>query len=142
MGQASIQPVYNASKGAVRLRTKAVAIQQAKEGIRVNSIHPGSVATPMTKIRQGDPKLYRLTQARVPLGRVAQPEEVACEVLSQRWHTPWRRRSPLARDAAIARIAPVLRPGSPNPGGGMDWLPEPFNPLVATSGLLESSSLV
>ncbi len=73
--------MYNASKGAVRLLTKAVAIQQAKEGIRVNSIHPGSVATPMTKTRQADPEL-RLTQSRIPLGRVAQPEEVACEVLS------------------------------------------------------------
>ncbi len=74
MGQASIQPVYNASKGAVRLLTRAVAIQQAKEGIRVNSIHPGSVATPMTKTRQADPELYRLTQSRIPLGRVAQPK--------------------------------------------------------------------
>ena len=82
MGQASIQSAYNASKGAVRLLTKAVAIQQAKEGIRVNSIHPGSVATPMTKTRQVDPELYRLAQSRIPLGRVAQPEEVACEVLS------------------------------------------------------------
>ena len=77
MGQASIQSAYTASKGAVRWLTKAVAIQQAKEGIRVKSIHPGSVATPITKTRQADPELYRLTQSRIPLGRVAQPEGVA-----------------------------------------------------------------
>ena len=40
VGQSFIQPVYNASKGAVRIFTKAAAIQYAKEGIRVNSVHP------------------------------------------------------------------------------------------------------
>ena len=39
---------YNASKGAVRLFTKSTAIQYAKEGIRANSIHPGTIETLMT----------------------------------------------------------------------------------------------
>ena len=41
VGQGYIQPVYNASKGAVRIFTKSAAIQYASENIRVNSVHPG-----------------------------------------------------------------------------------------------------
>jgi NAD(P)-dependent dehydrogenase (short-subunit alcohol dehydrogenase family) len=81
IGQDSIHPAYNASKGAVRLLTKSTAIQHAKDGIRVNSVHPGSVATPMTAARRADPELYRLSLSRIPLGRVAQPEEIAYGVL-------------------------------------------------------------
>ena len=41
VGQETIHPGYNASKGAVRLVTKAAAVQHARSGIRVNSVHPG-----------------------------------------------------------------------------------------------------
>ena len=76
IGQDNIQPVYNASKGAVRIFTKSTAVQYAKEGIRVNSVHPGSVDTPMTQGRRSDPEqTERLS--RIPLGRVAEPEEIA-----------------------------------------------------------------
>jgi NAD(P)-dependent dehydrogenase (short-subunit alcohol dehydrogenase family) len=81
IGQDSIQSVYNASKGAVRLLTKATAIQYAKEGIRANSVHPGSVATLMNAARRADPELYRQSLSRIPLGRVAEPEEIAYAVL-------------------------------------------------------------
>ena len=81
IGQDNIQPVYNASKGAVRLLTKSTAIQYAKEGIRVNSVHPGTVATDMTAERLADPELYRQSLSRIPLGRVAQPEDIANAVL-------------------------------------------------------------
>jgi NAD(P)-dependent dehydrogenase (short-subunit alcohol dehydrogenase family) len=83
IGQEGIQPVYNASKGAVRLLTKATAIQYTKEGIRCNSVHPGPVDTPM---RQGgmaglDPAALEERLRRVPLGRVATPEEIAYGVV-------------------------------------------------------------
>ncbi len=81
IGQDSIQPVYNASKGAVRLLTKSTAIQYAKEGIRVNSVHPGTVATDMNAERRADPELYRRSLSQIPLGRVAQPEDIANAVL-------------------------------------------------------------
>jgi len=81
VGQPNIQPVYNASKGAVRIFTKSVAVQYAKEGIRVNSVHPGAVDTPMSAERQADPEAQRETIAHIPLGRTAQPEEVAYGVL-------------------------------------------------------------
>ena len=72
---------YGASKGAVRLFTKATAIQYAGEGIRANSVHPGAVDTPMTEGRWSDPERQRQTAERIPLGRSAQPIEVAYGVL-------------------------------------------------------------
>ena len=81
VGQSDIQPVYNASKGAVRIFTKSAAIQYAKEGIRVNSVHPGSIDTPMAGDRLNDPELQRQANERTPLGRTAHPDEVAYGVL-------------------------------------------------------------
>jgi NAD(P)-dependent dehydrogenase (short-subunit alcohol dehydrogenase family) len=83
IGQEGIQPVYNAFKGAVRLLTKATAIQYAKEGIRCNSVHPGAVDTPMRQegLAGLDPAALEERLRRVPLGRVATPEEVAYGVL-------------------------------------------------------------
>ena len=66
-------PAYNASKGAVRIFTKNVAVEHAKDSIRVNSIHPGSIWTPMT-----DASISREERGRtIPMGRVGEPEEVA-----------------------------------------------------------------
>ena len=77
VGSAFVQPVYHASKGAVRLLTKATAIQHAKDGIRCNSIHPGPMMTPMTEFTRSDPERYELSVRRIPMGRFGEPEEVA-----------------------------------------------------------------
>ncbi len=74
-------PQYQASKGAVRIFTKATAIQYAADGIRANSVHPGPIATPMTEAGRADPERYRTTISRIPLGRYGQPEEVAYGIL-------------------------------------------------------------
>ena len=74
-------PQYQASKGAVRIFTKATAIQYAREGIRANSVHPGPIATPMTEGGRADPDRYRTTVSRIPLGRYGEPEDVAFGVL-------------------------------------------------------------
>ena len=74
-------PHYQASKGAVRIFTKATAIQYAGEGIRANSVHPGPIATPMTEAGRADPERYRTTVSRIPLGRYGQPADVAYGVL-------------------------------------------------------------
>ena len=81
VGQGDIQAVYNASKGAVRIFTKSAAVQYASEGIRVNSVHPGSIDTPMTADRQADAELQRQADARHPLGRTGAPDDVAYGVL-------------------------------------------------------------
>lgn len=81
VGTDNSSPQYQASKGAVRLLTKATAIQYARDGIRVNSVHPGPIATPLNEARRANPEIYQLTVSRIPLGRYGQPEDVAYGVL-------------------------------------------------------------
>lgn len=81
VAQTYVQPVYNASEGAVRIFTKSAAIQYAKEGIRVNSVHPGAIDTPMAGERLTNPELQRQADERSPMSRTAHPDEVAYGVL-------------------------------------------------------------
>ena len=68
---------YPASKGAVRLLTKATAIQYASEGIRCNSVHPGLIETPMTETTFPTPKDREDRIAITPLRRIGTPEDIA-----------------------------------------------------------------
>ncbi len=72
---------YIASKGAVRLFTKATAIQHAKDNIRCNSIHPGPIETPMIQETLEDRDFLQERLRRIPLGRIGQVEDVAYGVL-------------------------------------------------------------
>ena len=72
---------YAASKGAVRLFTKAVAIEHAKEGIRVNSVHPNGFQTPAVEGLLSDPQTREATIANIPLGRLGDPMELAYSAL-------------------------------------------------------------
>ena len=80
VGTDTASPQYQSSKGAVRMLTKATAIQYAGEGIRVNSVHPGPIITPMTE--EGlDPETHQILLSRIPLGRYGEAENVAFGVL-------------------------------------------------------------
>jgi len=68
---------YTTSKGAAVLFTKSLAVDYAAYGIRANAVCPGMVATPMTQWRLDVPELRAEVEAKIPLGRVAQPEDVA-----------------------------------------------------------------
>ncbi len=81
IGSSRGSAAYHASKGAVRLLTKSTAIQYASDGIRVNSVHPGAIATPMTEGAQVDADLNRWYLDNTPLGRWGEPEDVAYGVL-------------------------------------------------------------
>ncbi|MFN4089198.1 MAG: SDR family NAD(P)-dependent oxidoreductase [Alphaproteobacteria bacterium] len=81
VGQRQIHPAYNASKGAVRIMTKAVAVQQAAAGIRVNSVHPGLMPPMRTSGATADPETRAKMMRRVPLGRSGEVDEVANAVL-------------------------------------------------------------
>jgi NAD(P)-dependent dehydrogenase (short-subunit alcohol dehydrogenase family) len=71
-----ISAAYTTSKGAVRLFTKATAIQYASDGIRANSIHPGTIDTPMvTDMLKGWYREDRIN--RTPLRRLGQSDDVA-----------------------------------------------------------------
>ncbi len=72
---------YTSSKGAVRSLTRTGAIQYAKEGIRVNGVFPGFVETPMTREFHAQPGVREKRTAMTPLGRLAQPQDIANGIL-------------------------------------------------------------
>lgn len=72
---------YTASKGAVRMLTKALAVDYAKYNIRANSIHPGFIATPMTTQMFADEKMRSWFESMTPLPRLGEAEDIANAVL-------------------------------------------------------------
>jgi NAD(P)-dependent dehydrogenase (short-subunit alcohol dehydrogenase family) len=70
---------YHASKGAVRLMTKNAAIRYATEGIRVNSVHPGFIDTPLVADLKGT-DVERMIIDSTPMGRWGRPEEVGAVI--------------------------------------------------------------
>jgi NAD(P)-dependent dehydrogenase (short-subunit alcohol dehydrogenase family) len=74
---------YNASKAGVNSLTKTTALEFAANGIRVNAVLPGGVATPGAKAASGEIQLKGpiLTPGRIPLGGMGEPEDIAAAVL-------------------------------------------------------------
>ncbi len=72
---------YHASKGAVRILTKSVALQYAKDNIRCNSVHPGFVDSPMTASHHAVLEVWQDRVAKTPLGRMGTPQDIAAGVL-------------------------------------------------------------
>jgi NAD(P)-dependent dehydrogenase (short-subunit alcohol dehydrogenase family) len=70
---------YQTAKGAVSTMSKNAAMSYAADGIRVNSVHPGLITTPMTLAQ--DPALSASLVDITPLGRAGRPEEVAAAVV-------------------------------------------------------------
>jgi NAD(P)-dependent dehydrogenase (short-subunit alcohol dehydrogenase family) len=74
-------PGYSASKGGVAQLTKSLAIAYAPDGIRVNAVAPGWIATPLTQALQDDPARSAAILARTPMARWGTPADVAGPVL-------------------------------------------------------------
>lgn len=72
-------PAYHAAKGAVRTLTKNIALHWAGRGVRVNSVHPGFISTPILDPTKGTPAEHVMIKM-TPLGRLGQPAEVAAGV--------------------------------------------------------------
>ena len=76
---------YSAANGAVVMLTKAMSLDHARQGIRVNCVCPGSVETPMLRREMkdmgGEAAVRLLFEEKHPLGRIAQPEEIARAIL-------------------------------------------------------------
>ena len=72
-------PAYHAAKGAVRTLTKNIALHWATEGVRVNSVHPGFIRTPILDQSRGT-EIWDAMIASTPMGRLGEPEEIAAAV--------------------------------------------------------------
>jgi NAD(P)-dependent dehydrogenase (short-subunit alcohol dehydrogenase family) len=94
---------YVAAKHGVIGLTKTAAMEYAAHGIRINALAPGLVETAMTKAWFDDPNIRRYFLAKTPLGRVAQPEEMAGMVC---FFVPTSRLSPLARRLSSTGATP------------------------------------
>lgn len=70
-------PAYSASKGGIAQLTKSLAIAWAPQGIRVNAVAPGWIATPLTQALQDDPVRSAAVLSRTPMARWGTPEDVA-----------------------------------------------------------------
>ena len=77
VGAATSQISYTASKGAVLSLTRELAVQFARQGIRVNALCPGPVETPLLlRIFGDDPAAYERRRIHLPMGRLAKPREI------------------------------------------------------------------
>lgn len=76
-----MQATYNASKAAVIMLTKSLAVEWAQRGVRVNSVSPGYIETPLTARSRAMPERLDEWLRRTPMGRIGQPEEIAGAVL-------------------------------------------------------------
>jgi NAD(P)-dependent dehydrogenase (short-subunit alcohol dehydrogenase family) len=81
IGSEHVHMAYNASKAAVRLMTKSVAVQHAKDGIRANSVHPGIMPAMRTSGRTADPAIRAERMKVIPMRRPGEVDEVAYAVL-------------------------------------------------------------
>ena len=72
---------YNSSKGALRTMTKNVALDYGKHNIRVNSVHPGVIETPMIAEFTEDQTSREYTLATIPLNKLGKPSDIAYAVL-------------------------------------------------------------
>ncbi len=69
---------YAASKGGVRLFSKAIAVETAKEGIRINSVHPGMILTNIQDVAMADNAAnYDAVLGAVPMGCMGEPDDIA-----------------------------------------------------------------
>lgn len=81
LGMASNEPAYSASKGGVFAMMRVMAIDYAREGIRVNMVVPGFIDTPMNEPVMTDPEELRYWSDQIPIGRAGTAEECAAAIL-------------------------------------------------------------
>jgi NAD(P)-dependent dehydrogenase (short-subunit alcohol dehydrogenase family) len=77
----AMAPIYIGSKHAVNGLTKSVALEYAKQNVRVNAVAPGPIDTRMYRDFATEPEVKQMLEGSIPIGRVGQPKEVASTVV-------------------------------------------------------------
>jgi NAD(P)-dependent dehydrogenase (short-subunit alcohol dehydrogenase family) len=77
----AMAPVYDASKHAVIGLTKSVALEYAKQHVRINAVAPGAIETRMFRDFASAPEVKQSLESAIPIGRIGQPEEIASTVV-------------------------------------------------------------
>ena len=81
VGQEFVHMGYNGAKAAIRMMTKSAAVQYAKDGIRVNSVHPGVMPPMRMSVTAADPKMREKLLESIPMRRAGRVEEAAYAML-------------------------------------------------------------
>ena len=81
VGQEFVHMGYNGAKAAIRMMTKSASVQYAKDGIRVNSVHPGVMPPMRTSVTAADPKIRQKVLESIPMRRAGRVEEAAYAIL-------------------------------------------------------------
>jgi NAD(P)-dependent dehydrogenase (short-subunit alcohol dehydrogenase family) len=107
----AMQGVYGASKGAVALLTKCMAIELAAHGITVNAIGPGTIETPLAEHFLADPRMHANELGRSPLGRLGTPEDIAAAVRFLARDARWMTGQVMYVDGGFLAAGLTMAPG-------------------------------
>ena len=107
----AMQAVYGASKGAVALLTKCMAIELAADGITVNAVGPGTIETPLAEHFLADPRMHANELGRAPLGRLGRPEDIAAAVRFLARDARWMTGQVMYVDGGFLAAGLTMAPG-------------------------------
>jgi NAD(P)-dependent dehydrogenase (short-subunit alcohol dehydrogenase family) len=107
----AMQAVYGASKGAVALLTKCMAIELAAHGITVNAVGPGTIETPLAEHFLTDPRMRANEVDRAPLGRLGTPEDIAAAVRFLARDARWMTGQVINVDGGFLAAGLTMAPG-------------------------------
>jgi NAD(P)-dependent dehydrogenase (short-subunit alcohol dehydrogenase family) len=107
----AMMSAYGASKGAVALLTKCMAIELAAHGISVNAVGPGTIETPLAEHFLSDPRMHANEVGRTPLGRLGTPEDIAAAVRFLARDARWMTGQVLYVDGGFLAAGLTMAPG-------------------------------
>jgi glucose 1-dehydrogenase len=100
---------YNLAKGGMRMLTRTAGVELAPHGIRVIGVGPGAVATPINTSTMNDPEKMKILNAAIPLGRMAEPEEIGKVVaFAAGPHASYLTATTIFADGGIMQSSPGL----------------------------------
>ena len=107
----AMQAVYGASKGAVALLTKCMAIELAAHGITVNAVGPGTIETPLAEHFLADPRMRANELTRAPLGRLGTADDIAAAVRFLARDARWMTGQVIYVDGGFLAAGLTMAPG-------------------------------